>query len=182
MAIIFHLFYCKSSLMIRYFNFFIYGYFHGLPNSWQIEGKEDAPSHKFFFSFRNINLQKGFLEKEMTTHSSILAWRIPGTEEPRGLLSMGSHRVGHDWSDLAAAAAERVSGAYDGKKICVQCRRCRKLGFDPWVRKRRDLLEKGMATLSSSLPWWSLWTEECGGLKFVGLQRVGHGWETKFFF
>ena len=41
----------------------------------------------------------------MTTHSSILAWRIPGTEEPRGLPSMGSHRVGHDWSDLAAAAA-----------------------------------------------------------------------------
>ena len=36
------------------------------------------------------------LEKEMATHSSILAWRIPGTEEPGGLLSMGSHRVGHD--------------------------------------------------------------------------------------
>ena len=45
------------------------------------------------------------LEKEMATHSSIPAWRIPGTEEPNGLLSMGSHRVGHDWSDLAAAAA-----------------------------------------------------------------------------
>ena len=44
------------------------------------------------------------LEKEMATHSSILAWRIPGTGEPGGLLSMGSHRVGHDWSDLAAAA------------------------------------------------------------------------------
>ena len=44
------------------------------------------------------------LEKEMATHSSALAWRIPGTEEPGGLLSMGSHRVGHDWSDLAAAA------------------------------------------------------------------------------
>ena len=41
----------------------------------------------------------------MATHSSILAWRIPGTEELSGLLSMGSHRVGHDWSDLAAAAA-----------------------------------------------------------------------------
>ena len=41
----------------------------------------------------------------MATHSSVLAWRIPGTEEPRGLLSMGSQRVGHDWSDLAAAAA-----------------------------------------------------------------------------
>ena len=39
------------------------------------------------------------------THSSVLAWRIPGTGEPGGLPSMGSHRVGHDWSDLAAAAA-----------------------------------------------------------------------------
>ena len=43
------------------------------------------------------------LEKEMATHSSVLAWRIPGTGEPGGLLSMGSHRVGHNWSDLAAA-------------------------------------------------------------------------------
>ena len=39
------------------------------------------------------------------THSSVLAWRIPGTGEPGGLLSLGSHRVGHNWSDLAAAAA-----------------------------------------------------------------------------
>ena len=45
------------------------------------------------------------LEKEMATHSSILAWRIPGAVEPGGLLSVGSHRVRHDWSDLAAAAA-----------------------------------------------------------------------------
>ena len=45
------------------------------------------------------------LEKEMATHSSVLGWRIPGTAEPGGLPSMGSHRVGHDWSDLAAAAA-----------------------------------------------------------------------------
>ena len=43
------------------------------------------------------------LEKEMATHSSVLAWRIPGTGEPSGLPFMGSHRVGHDWSDLAAA-------------------------------------------------------------------------------
>ena len=41
----------------------------------------------------------------MATHSSVLAWRIPGTGEPGGLLSIGSHRVGHDWSDLAAVAA-----------------------------------------------------------------------------
>ena len=43
------------------------------------------------------------LEKEMATHSSVLAWRIPGTEEPGGLPSMGLHRVRHDWSNLAAA-------------------------------------------------------------------------------
>ena len=41
-----------------------------------------------------------FLEKEMANHSSILAWKIPWTEEPGGLQSMGSQRVGHDWSDF----------------------------------------------------------------------------------
>ena len=43
------------------------------------------------------------LEKEMATHSSVLAWRIPGTGEPGGLPSMGWHKVRHHWSDLAAA-------------------------------------------------------------------------------
>ena len=52
------------------------------------------------------------LEKEMATHSSVLAWRIPGTAEPGGLPSMGSHRVGHDWSDLAAAAASTIVNKY----------------------------------------------------------------------
>ena len=49
------------------------------------------------------------LEKEMATHSSVLVWRIPGIGEPGGLPSMGLHRVGHDWSDLAAAAAAAVN-------------------------------------------------------------------------
>ena len=44
------------------------------------------------------------LEKEMATHSSVLAWRIPGTVESGGLPSIGSHRAGHDWSDWAAAS------------------------------------------------------------------------------
>ena len=52
-----------------------------------------------------FNFHFHVLEKEMATHSGVLAWRIPGTGEPGGLPSMGSHRVGHDWSDLAAAAA-----------------------------------------------------------------------------
>ena len=47
----------------------------------------------------------------MATHSSVLAWRIPGTGEPVGLPSMGSHRVGHDCHDSAAAATARAEKA-----------------------------------------------------------------------
>ena len=54
----------------------------------------------------------------MATHSSVLAWKIPGTGEPGGLPSMESHRVGHDCSDLAAAAATgryiMVGGGQEG--------------------------------------------------------------------
>ena len=57
---------------------------HGVAKSWT--GLSDFT---FTFHFHA-------LEKEMATHSSVLAWRIPGTGEPRGLSSMGSHRVGHD--------------------------------------------------------------------------------------
>ena len=57
------------------------------------------------------------LEKEIATHSIILAWRIPGTGEPGGLLSMGLHRVGHDWSDAAAAAA--VMFCIPNRRACV---------------------------------------------------------------
>ena len=62
------------------------------------EGQTRLSDFTFTFHFQA-------LEKEMATHSSVLAWRIPGTGEPGGLLSMGSHRVGHDWSDLAVAVA-----------------------------------------------------------------------------
>ena len=51
------------------------------------------------------------LEKEMATHSRVLAWRIPGTGEPGGVPSMGSHRVGHDWSDLAYHSIVSSGGA-----------------------------------------------------------------------
>jgi len=53
------------------------------------EGQTRLSDFPFTFHFHA-------LEKEMATHSSVLAWRIPGTEEPGGLPSMGSHRVGHD--------------------------------------------------------------------------------------
>ena len=68
------------------------------------------------------------LEKEMATHSSVLAWRIPGTGEPRGLPSMGLHRVGHDWSNLAAAARATVKTGHEtidcfqiGKGVHLGC-------------------------------------------------------------
>ena len=58
------------------------------------------------------------LEKGMATHSSVLAWRIPGTGEPGGLPSMGSHRVRHDWSDLAAVvAADSKKGRQGWRKL-----------------------------------------------------------------
>ena len=77
---------------------------------------------------------KGKLEKEMATHSSVLAWRIPGTGEPGGLLSLGSHRVRHDWSDLAAAAAEWLRFGEDVEKLesfytaCEKVKFCRHFG------------------------------------------------------
>ena len=52
------------------------------------------------------------LEKEMATHSSVLTWRISGTGEPGGLPSLGSHRVRHDWSDLAAGAAAATAASH----------------------------------------------------------------------
>ena len=68
------------------------------------------------------------LEREMATHSSVLAWRIPGTEEPSGLPSMGPPRVGHDWSDTAAAAV--LVGAVSDKLLNV-----RKLDHELWWKE-----------------------------------------------
>ena len=77
-------------------------------------------------SFLNVELWANFftllfhfhaLEEEMATHPSVLAWRIPGTGEPGGLLSMGSHRVRHDWSDLAAAAADWSYLSFQGGSV-----------------------------------------------------------------
>ena len=69
---------------------------HGVAKSWI-----RLSDFTFTFHFHS-------LEKEMATHSSVLAWRIQGTGEPGGLPSLGSHRVRHDWSDLAAAAVFRA--------------------------------------------------------------------------
>ena len=72
--------------------------------AWEATGHGVAKSQTRLSDF-TFTFHFHALEKELATHSSVLAWRIPGTGEPGGLPSVGSHRVGHDWSDLAAAAA-----------------------------------------------------------------------------
>ena len=114
----------------------------------------------------------------MATHSSVLAWRIPGTGEPGGLPPMGSHRVRHEWCNLAAAAAAACP--------CWASQVAQTVKNQPampemWVQSlgRKDPLEEGMATHSRILTWRIPWTEESGGLQSMGSQRVGHDWVTE---
>ena len=102
---------------------------------WVAEGRTRLSDFTVTFHFQA-------LEKEMATHSSVLAWRIPGTVEPGGLPSMGSPRVRHDRSDLAVAAAAAAE---------------QYLGFPGGSGKE-------MATHSSILAWEIPWTEEPGRL------------------
>ena len=78
-----------------------------LPNQWSevVRGCYLVWARRPKWLFVNIQNSLFAILKEMATLSSVLAWRISGTGEPGGLPSMGSHRIGHDWSDLAAAAA-----------------------------------------------------------------------------
>ena len=76
---------------------------------WVVKSQTRLSDFTFTFHFRA-------LEMDMATHSSVLTWRIPGTGEPDGLPSMGSHRVRHDWSDLAAAAASDQCKEIEGRK------------------------------------------------------------------
>ena len=81
-------------------------------------------------------------EKEMATHSSVLAWRIPGMGEPGGLPSMGSHRVGHDWSDLAAAAE-----AFDWRPMPWRCRVTGFINFKGRNVKEVTIIQKNKTTI-----------------------------------
>ena len=68
----------------------------------------------------------------MATHSSILAWRIPGTEEPGGLPALVSHRVAHGWSDLAAAASILAWKSHGWGLV----------NYSPWGRKKSERIER----------------------------------------
>ena len=133
--------------------------------------------------------QEDPLEEEMATHSSTLAWRIPGTGEPGGLPSMGSHRIGHDWSDLAAAAAVMDSwGPITYLNLLLLCFHWASLVVQTvkippamWETQVRSLgwegpLEEGMATHSSILAWRIPGTAEPGGLPSMGSHRIRDDW------
>ena len=95
------------------------------------------------------------MEEGMATHSSILAWRIPGTEESGGLQSMGLQRVGHDWVTKHTHNITKYP-----KIMTLLVRNSRYLDLSNYIL----LLEKEMATHSSILAWKIPWTEEPGGL------------------
>ena len=109
---------------------------HGVTKSWT-----RLSDFTFTFHFHA-------LEKEMATHSSVLAWRIPGTGEPGGLMSMGSHRVRHDWVTS--------------------------LSLFTFMHWRRKWQPTPVFLPGESQGWGSL----LGCWESVGLHRVGHDWRT----
>ena len=98
------------------------------------------------------------LEKEMATHSSVLAWRIPGTGEPGGLPSPGSHRVGHDWGDLAAAAILN-NNSFLLLFFCQQIQISIRMFREAW-RAAVHVVEKSRTWLSNwtTITWFKLTT------------------------
>ena len=106
----------------------------------------------------------------MATHSSVLAWRIPGTVEPGGLSSVGSHRVGHDWSDLACMHALEKEMATHSSVLAWRI---------PGTEEPGWLLSMGSHRVRHN--WSDLAAEEPGGLHSVGSQRVGHEWANDTF-
>ena len=113
------------------------------------------------------------LEEEMATHSSILAWRIPWTEEPGGLQSMGSQRVGHNWATFTHGYLCGFPGGSGGKESACN------VETQVWPLGQEDPLKKEMATHSTILAWRIPWTENPGRLQSIGLQRVGNDWVTE---
>ena len=114
----------------------------------------------------------------MATLSSILAWRIPWTEEPGGLQSTVLQRVRQDWNNLAHTDS-RLDKSYlreaeRTKALLVLCH----FGFGVPT----PVLEKEMATHSSILAWRIPWTEEPGRLQSMGSQRIRHDWGTSLHF
>ena len=122
----------------------------------------------------------------MATHSSILAWRIPWTEEPGGLQSMGLQRVWHDWVNTHSLtvywnAFFKVNfympwGSPGGsvvKNLTADTRASGNMGLIPGSGRSSEEVNGNLLQYSC---WIIPWTEEPGGLQPMGSQRVGHNW------
>ena len=106
--------------------------------------------------------RKRLLERATAPHSSVLAWRIPRTEEPGRLPSMGSHRVGHDWRDLAATVILGIFSCALRDEILA-----------PWQYRLGDLRLRG----GTCLEWQSHLLDEnfCdSGLVYCSFRQVRH--------
>ena len=91
--------------------------------AWQVAVHRVAKSRTRLSNF-TLTFHFPAMEKEMSTHSNILAWRISGMAEPGGLLSMGLHRVGHDRNDAAAAAAAAAAYIFKSQLISSSYSSC----------------------------------------------------------
>ena len=133
------------------------------------EGRTRLSDFTFTFHFHA-------LEKEMATHSSVPAWRIPGTGEPGGLPSLGSHRVRHDWSDLAAAAAIKATGLPRGLSGQESTCQAADVGLIPGSERSpgegngNPLQYSLLGNPMDRIAW---------GLQSMGSQRVGRDLVTK---
>ena len=138
--------------------------------------------------------REDLLEKEIATHSSILAWKIPWTEEPGGLQSMGSQIVGHDWLTLLhcrtlpcphtltpppKGCKNTVKNTVTEMKNIFYGLNSRLETGEERINELEEMsIETSMAPHSSTLAWKIPWTEEPGRLQSMGSRRVGHDWVT----
>ena len=106
----------------------------------------------------------------MATHSSVLAWRIPGVGKSGGLLSMGSHRVGHDWSNLASAAAEEPGRPQSMGSLRVGHNWATSLSLFTFMHGEGNGNPLQCSYLENPMDG------EPGGLPSMGSHRVGHDW------
>ena len=120
--------------------------------------------------------QEDSLEWEMTTHSSILAWRIPMDRGAGGLQSMGSQRVGHDW-----VTKHNIHRNQAAEIKTRHVRPTPRLGVDASLYfpfSKTDMRRRNGTPLQYSFVWKIAWTEERGRLQSMGSLRVGHDWAT----
>ena len=141
---------------------------------WGCEESDTTERLHFHFSFSCTGEGNG-------SPLQCFAWRIPGTAEPGRLPPMGSHRVGHDWSDLAAVAA------YSEWVHFIMCKLYFNKCVKDWRWEEKGMTEDEMVGWHHQLnghefwvnsgSWW--WTVRPGMLQSMGLQRVRHDWATE---